>query len=55
MPACPLLMPEARKAAELYAQGQSLSKIAVQIGRSRKTVATGLHQLGLRNRQPKPR
>ena len=47
MPASPILMPEAMKAAELYAKGHSMSQIALVVGRSRKTVATGLRQLGL--------
>jgi AraC-like DNA-binding protein len=52
MPASPILMPEALKAADLYAQGYSLPQIAEVVGRSRKTVATGLRMLG---HQPRSR
>jgi transposase len=45
-------MPEALKAAEMYEQGHSLPQIAAVIGRSRKTIATGLRQLGRQPRTP---
>lgn len=50
MPASSLLMPEARKAAELYAQGYSMEQTAAKIGRSRKVVATGLKHMGVKTR-----
>ena len=50
MPAIKTTMPEARKAAHLYAQGLSQPQVAATLGRSRKSIRTALRHLGVEPR-----
>lgn len=50
MPASVLTMPEATRAAAMYAQGHSEPEIARTLGRSRKSIRTGLRQIGIKPR-----
>lgn len=47
MPASVMTMPEAKRAAQMYAEGYSQPQVAKTLCRSRKAVRTALRQLGI--------
>lgn len=52
MPASVMTMPEAKKAAQMHAEGYSQPQIAKALGRSRSAVRTAFRQLDIQTRNP---